>query len=75
MPNSQTFEERYPTIHRFIEEIGWIEIGQNDMIPPFVRAYDEGGTVYEGKSSYHSLEVALADLEAGIRAYLDEHGI
>ena len=70
MPKPQTFEERYPTIHRFVEEIG-----QDSTIASFVRAYDEGGTVYEGKSSYRSLDAALADLEAGIQAYLDENGI
>jgi hypothetical protein len=75
MPNHQTFEQRYPTIHRFVEEMGWIEIGQDSMITSFVRAYDEGGTVYEGKSSYPSMDKALADLEAGIQAYLDENGI
>lgn len=75
MPKSKTFEQQYPTIHRFVEEIGWIEIGQHEMISSFVRAYDFGGTVYEGKDSYPSLEAALQDLEAGIKAYLEEHGI
>jgi len=32
MPKSKTFEEQYPTIHRFVEEIGWIEIGQHEVI-------------------------------------------
>jgi len=45
------------------------------MISSFVRAYDFGGTVYEGKESYPSLDAALQDLEAGIKACLDEHGI
>lgn len=45
------------------------------MISTFVRAYDLGGTVYEGKDSYPSMEAALQDLEAGIKEYLDEHGI
>jgi hypothetical protein len=75
MAKSKLFEEQYPAIHRFVEEIGWIEIGQNDMISAFVRAYDLGGTVYEGEDSYPSLEAALQDLEAGIQAHLDEHGI
>lgn len=75
MPKFTAFEKQYPIIHRFVEEIGWIEIGQHEMIPAFVRAYDFGGTVYEGKDSYPSLETALQDLEAGIKAYLDEHGI
>ncbi|NEQ29086.1 MAG: hypothetical protein F6K28_61130 [Microcoleus sp. SIO2G3] len=70
-----TFEQQYPTIHRFVQEIGWIEIGQHEMIPAFVRAYDLGGTVYEGRSSYPSLEAALQDLESGILAYLDREGI
>jgi hypothetical protein len=29
MPKSKIFEEQYPTIDRFVEEIGWIEIGQS----------------------------------------------
>ncbi|WP_432810963.1 hypothetical protein [Pantanalinema sp. GBBB05] len=66
MPKFTAFEKQYPIIHRFVEEIGWIEIGQHEMIPAFVRAYDFGGTVYEGKDSYPSLETALQDLEAGI---------
>jgi hypothetical protein len=41
----------------------------------FVRAYDFGGTVYEGDSDYPSLEAALDDLEQGIKAYLDYHEI
>lgn len=45
------------------------------MISSFVRVYDLGGTVYEGKDSYPSLKEALQDLEAGIKACLDEHGI
>jgi hypothetical protein len=75
MPKSKTFEEQYPTIHRFVEEIGWIEIGLSEMISAFVRAYDLGGTVYEGDDSYPTIEAALQDLEAGIKAYLDENGI
>jgi exodeoxyribonuclease V alpha subunit len=75
VPKSKPFDEKYPIIHRFVEEIGWIEIGQHEMISAFVRAYDLGGTVYEGKDSYPNMEAALQDLEAGIKAYLDEHGI
>ncbi|MEP0949575.1 MULTISPECIES: hypothetical protein [Cyanophyceae] len=56
-------------------KIAWIEIGQHEMISSFVRAYDFGGTVYEGEDSYLSIEAALQDLETGIKAYLDEHGI
>lgn len=75
MQNPKSFEEQYPNIHRFIEEMGRIEIGLDDVLSAFVRAYDFGGTVYEGKDSYPSMEAALQDLEAGIQAYLDDNGI
>lgn len=75
MAKPKTFEEQYPTIHRFVQEIGRIEIGWHEVVPSFIRAYDEGGTVYEGKPSYPSMEAALQDLEAGIKAYLDQWGI
>ncbi|MGB6016928.1 MAG: hypothetical protein WBG32_19500 [Nodosilinea sp.] len=75
MPTSTFFEQQYPSIYRFVEDIGWIEVGQNDVISAFVRAYDLGGTVYEGEDSYPNLDAAFQDLEAGIKAYLDENGI
>ncbi|MBR8838608.1 MAG: hypothetical protein DSM106950_32565 [Stigonema ocellatum SAG 48.90 = DSM 106950] len=66
MPKSQTFSEKYPYLSRFVEEQGWIEIGESEYINSFVRAYDLGGTVYQGKASYPSMEAALKDLDLGI---------
>jgi hypothetical protein len=70
-----TFKQQYPNIDRFTHEIGWIEIGQDEMTSAFVRAFDLGGIVYAGKDSYPTLEAALQDLDQGIKAYLDEQGI
>ena len=75
MPKSSSFEEKYPYISRFVEEHGWIEIRESEHINSFVRAYDFGGTVYEGKASYRSIEAALQDLEAAIKANMEERGI
>ena len=75
MPKSKIFENQYPTIARFVEAFGCIQSGEHEMTPSFVRAYDMGGTVYEGKSSYPTLEAAFQDLEAGIKAYVEENGI
>ncbi|MUG95144.1 hypothetical protein F7734_23390 [Scytonema sp. UIC 10036] len=75
MPKSKFFEETYPNLCRFVEEIGWIEIGESEQIDSFVRAYDFGGTVYEGKASYPNMEAALQDLDAHIKEYMDENGI
>ncbi|WP_081402825.1 hypothetical protein [Scytonema hofmannii] len=71
MPKSKFFEEKYPNVCHFVDELGWIEIGENQQIKSWVRAYSYGGTVYEGKSCYPSMEAALQDLDAGIKAYID----
>ena len=75
MPKSNSFEQQYPHINRFVEERGWIEIGESEYIDSFVRAYDYGGTVYEGKSSYPTIEAAFQDLEKHIKAYFEDLGI
>jgi hypothetical protein len=75
MPKSTSLDAKYPNISRFIEAHGWIEIGQHEVLSAFIRAYDEGGTVYEGQDSYPTLEAALEDLDQGIANYMEEHGI
>jgi hypothetical protein len=76
MTTSKYLESKYPTLTRFVNEIGRVEIGLgNYMISAFVIAYDEGGTIYEGQDSYPSLDAALQDLDAGIKEHLDELGI
>jgi exodeoxyribonuclease V alpha subunit len=75
MPKSNSFEQQYPHINRFVEERGWIEIGDSEYIDSFVRAYDLGGTVYHGKSSYPTMELALQDLDKNIKAYFEDLGI
>jgi hypothetical protein len=75
MPTSKYFEETHPNTCRFVNENGCIEIGQSDMTSAFVKAYDEGGTVYEGQDSYPSPDAALQDLDAGIKEYTEKWGI
>jgi hypothetical protein len=76
MTTSKYLESKYPTLTRFVNEIGRVEIGLgNYMISAFVIAYDEGGTIYEGQDSYPSLDAALQDLDAGIKERLDDLGI
>jgi hypothetical protein len=73
MSKPKTFAAKYPSIDYFVEEMGCIEIGNHEIIPSFVRAYDHGGTVYEGKSRYPNLDEALQDLEQAIKTYLEEN--
>jgi hypothetical protein len=76
MTTSKYLEAKYPTLTRFVNEIGRVEIGQgNYMVSAFVVAYDEGGTVYEGQDTYPSLDEALQDLDTGIKEHLERWGI
>ena len=72
---AQSFESTYPTIARWVQEYGWIEIGQDDMSQSFVRALDEGGMVWEGQEDYATLDAALQDLENGLAAWIREQGL
>jgi hypothetical protein len=36
-------------------------------------AFDEGGTIWEGKKHYDSIEALLDDAESGIKKWVDEN--
>lgn len=70
--NQYSFESAYPNIARWVLD-GWIEIGYEYNTDSFVRALDEGGMVWQGKSKYPRLEDALKDLERGIAKWFEEN--
>jgi hypothetical protein len=72
---AQNLEAIYPTITRWVQEYGWIEIGQDEMSPSFVRALNEGGMVWEGRKSYPTLDAALQALETALVAWMQEQGL
>jgi hypothetical protein len=57
-----------------VQEYGRVEIGYDGWMNCFVLATDEGGTAYEGKKSYPSIDMALDDLDRGIAEFLTETG-
>jgi hypothetical protein len=68
-----SFELKYPNITRFTEDYGWVEMGvSNPYVKAFVKAYDEGGTVWEGNDSYKDMDEALEALEQGIGEWFHE---
>lgn len=75
MPKSETLDKRYPHLSRFLAIQGWIEIGADECSTSFVRALDPGGMVYEGQENYATLDDALADLDQGLKEYMEENGI
>ena len=51
-------ETNYPHVARWVQDFGWIEIGQDDFSHSMVRALDIGGLIWEGKASYATLDAA-----------------
>ena len=66
------FSKKYPNIAVWVED-GTIEIGRKDWGGSFIGVYDEGGTVWEGKRKYASLDEALQDAEQAVAEWLEEN--
>ncbi len=66
-----SFEKMYPNIAQWVENQGWIEIGQDENSSSFTRALDGGGIVWEGKKSYKTMDEALQDLDKGLGEWLE----
>jgi hypothetical protein len=71
---STPFEDAYPNIAQWVESYGWLEIGQDDSSPSFIKVLDAGGQVWESTKKYASLDAALRDLEARLGKIIDEIG-
>jgi hypothetical protein len=65
VPSLASLSQVYPTIARWASGYGWVEFGIDGRDRPFVRAEEEGGTVWEGEGRYGALDEALAAMEAG----------
>jgi hypothetical protein len=73
MPSS--FEADYPAITRWVKRSGRIEIGSNDGRRTFVRAWDEGGVVWEGAGRYETLDEAFRAMEEGLKEFIEKQGL
>ena len=62
-------ETNYPHVARWVQDFGWIEIGQDDYSHSMVRALDIGGMIWEGKASYTTLDDALQDLDQALAVW------
>ncbi len=75
MPQGATgFEQTYPNIARWVQSYGWIEIGDDGESSSFIRALDEGGTVWESDEDDMKLDEALHALEAGLAEWMKQYG-
>ena len=69
-----SFTKSYPTITRWIEEQGWIEIGSDEYSSSLVRALDPGGMVWESDSNLDSIDEALKELEKALKDWFKKNG-
>jgi hypothetical protein len=67
-------EPMFPAIGKWVQEYGWIEIGQQELFGFVARALDEGGTQVEDDRA-DTLAEALAALEKGLIEYYEREGI
>src|SRR6266480_4713127 len=58
-PMTASVEGSYPHVARWVTTHGWIELGQTEHSASLVRALDVGGLVWEGATTYRSLDKAL----------------
>jgi hypothetical protein len=64
----------FPVVAKWVRHGGWIEIGAQEAFGFVARALDAGGMVFD-TDKCQTLDEAMAALEAGIAAYVEEHGI
>ena len=73
LASSELFTSKYSNIANWVLD-GWIELGADEYNKSFVRAFDIGGMVWEGKRKYKSIEDALNDLDNGISDWMKKNG-
>jgi hypothetical protein len=66
-------EAAFPNIAEWVQDCGWIEIGDQDWQGFVVRALNGGEMVYEQKGC-RTLAEAMTALEKGVGKWLDENG-
>jgi len=64
----------FPAITKWVRRGGWIEIGDQVGDGFVVRAFDEGGVVFEDTEA-RTLDEGMTALERGIAEQSDDEGI
>jgi hypothetical protein len=70
-----SIEQTYPQVADWVTTQGWIEVGYDEASRSFVRPLDSGGMVWEGASSYPSLDDALRVVDIALGEWLQAAGI
>jgi hypothetical protein len=68
-----SFAETFPAINYWVTSVGWIEMGDDDFSPTWIRALTMGGMVWESDDQTTTLDEALQTTETALCAWLDEN--
>jgi hypothetical protein len=66
------FEQLFPSLSRWVQGYGYIELGDDDCRTSLIRVLDIGGMLWESESRYPSLDDALQAAEAAVAKILRE---
>jgi hypothetical protein len=67
------FAQAFPTISRWINEQGWIEMGADEYSDSLLRALDPGGLVWESDAQMASIDEALMALEEALKTWFRQN--
>ena len=70
LPQPPAFETTYPSITRWVKDLGNVEFGYDRDTDTFVRATDESGVRFGGGDRFGTIDDALRALERGIKENL-----
>jgi hypothetical protein len=68
-----SFDEMYPALSDWIRGAGWIEVGDIDGFSTMIQVLNEGGLIWEGESSYPSVDAAFQAAETAVARWLEEN--
>jgi hypothetical protein len=65
------FSQKYPAIHFWLQNYGYLEMGEDDITHSLIRIKDEDGLLYEDRGSA-TFDDSIEEAEAFLRDYFFE---
>lgn len=70
----QPFLAAYPNLAEWINDVGWIEIGNDGFSRSMLRVLDEGGIIWESADDAASIDETLQAADIAIDTWLNKNG-
>jgi hypothetical protein len=73
-PRKPSIEELYPAVADWVQNVGWVEIGDQQGVGFVVRGLDYGGMIFESTRP-KTLSQAMSSLERGISRHFQQEAM